>query len=123
MDHNMKNIRFDQSLTPLPFKKPVQISCLKAISTIIYYINVNPSKTSDMSYSWQSKDEDELEEDGEVSGFATGKNLTIFLVEATKVMGESREGDPDGYNALQVDLLMPFICQVFLSSEVFELHS
>ena len=89
MDHNMKNICFDQSLP------------------------VTPSKTSDMSYSWQSKDEDELEEDGEVSGFATGKNLTIFLVEATKVMGESREGDPDGYTALQVDLLMSFLSQVF----------
>lgn len=57
-----------------------------------------------MSYSWQVKEEDEEEEDGEMVGFASGKNLTIFLVEATKVMGESREGDPDDYTALQRSL-------------------
>ena len=76
-----------------------------------------------MSYSWQAKDEDEEEEDGDVSGFASGKNLTIFLVEATKVMGETREGDPDGYNALQVVYIRPFLSSSFLCTEVFELCS
>ena len=54
-------------------------------------------------YSWQAKEEDEEEvEDGDFSGLTGGKSLTIFLVEATKAMGESREGDPDEYSALQV---------------------
>ena len=77
-----------------------------------------------MSYSWQAKEEDEEEEDGEVLGFASGKNLTIFLVEATKVMGESREGDPDGYTALQV-VVRSFLCHAlhFCCLEVFELCS
>ena len=45
-------------------------------------------------YSWQAKEEEEEEEDGEV-GFGSGKNLTIFLVEATTVMGEMpKEGNP-----------------------------
>ena len=55
------------------------------------------------------KEEDEEEEDGEVVGFASGKNLTIFLVEATKAMGDSREGDPDGYTALQVAFFFSFL--------------
>ena len=79
---------------------------------------------SDMSYSWQAKEEDEEEEDGEVLGFSSGKNLTIFLVEATKVMGESREGDPDGYTALQVDFFMQYLpSSSLVCSEVFELRS
>ena len=54
-------------------------------------------------YSWQAREEDEEEvEDGDLLGLTGGKSLTIFLVEATKAMGESREGDPDEYSALQV---------------------
>ena len=57
-------------------------------------------------YSWEAKEEDEDEvEDGDLLGLTGGKSLTIFLVEATKVMGESREGDPDEYSALQVKYL------------------
>ena len=77
-----------------------------------------------MSYSSQAKEEDEEEEDGEVSSFATGKNLTIFLIEATKVMGESREGDPDDYTALQVDFVNSYLpSSSLVCSEVFELRS
>lgn len=76
-----------------------------------------------MSYSWQVKEEDEEEEDGEMVGFASGKNLTIFLVEATKVMGESREGDPDGYTALQVAFLFSLFVMTFVCPEVSELCS
>ena len=72
-------------------------------------------------YSWQAKEEEEEEEDGEV-GFGSGKNLTIFLVEATTVMGEIREGDPDGYNALQVSVLSTPIMFTFVCAEVFELY-
>ena len=54
-------------------------------------------------YSWEAKEEDEEEvEDGDLLGLTGGKSLTIFLLEATKAMGESREGDPDEYSALQV---------------------
>ena len=57
-------------------------------------------------YSWEAKEEDEDEgEDGDLLGLTGGKSLTIFLVEATKAMGESREGDPDEYSALQVKYL------------------
>ena len=76
-----------------------------------------------MSYSWQVKEEDEEEEDGEMVGFASGKNLTIFLVEATKVMGESREGDPDDYTALQVAFLFSLFVMTFVCPEVSELCS
>jgi len=56
-------------------------------------------------YSWQAREEDEEEvEDGDLLGLTGGKSLTIFLVEATKAMGESREGDPDEYSALQRSL-------------------
>ena len=78
---------------------------------------------SDMSYSWQVKEEDEEEEDGDVVGFASGKNLTIFLVEATKAMGDSREGDPDGYTALQVAFLFSLGVLIFVCTEVSELCS
>ena len=72
-------------------------------------------------YSWQAKGGGEGGEDGG-GGVGSGKNLTIFLVEATTVMGEIREGDPDGYNALQVSVLSTPIMFTFVCAEVFELY-
>ena len=73
-------------------------------------------------YSWQAKEEDEEEvEDGDLLGLTGGKSLTIFLVEATKAMGESREGDPDEYSALQVKYWEEMQSFNFAYSEIVEL--
>lgn len=53
-------------------------------------------------YSWQDPD-DEEEDDGDF-GFSSGKSLTVFLIDATTVMGEKRDGDPDCFTALQRSL-------------------
>ena len=73
-------------------------------------------------YSWQANEEDEEEvEDGDLSGLTGGKSLTIFLVEATKAMGESREGDPDEYSALQVKYWEEMQSCIIACSEIVEL--
>ena len=74
-------------------------------------------------YSWEAKEEDEEEvEDGDLLGLTGGKSLTIFLVEATKAMGESREGDPDEYSALQVKYMEAMPSFNFAYSEIVELR-
>jgi len=49
-------------------------------------------------YSWQQPEDEDEEEEVQHGG---GKSLTLFLVDANTAMGERREGDPDGYTALQ----------------------
>jgi ATP-dependent DNA helicase II len=52
-------------------------------------------------YSWQDDEDGDGEGEAGDFTFSSGKHLTLFLVEATTAMAERREGDPDGYTALQ----------------------